>query len=53
MKAIENKAIVFKALEPKLAAEDDHALWQVALAVLTDEFEQRRVEVSQRGVWAM
>jgi hypothetical protein len=53
MKAIENKAIVFEALEPKLAAEDDHALWQVALAVLTDEFEQRRVEASHRGVWAM
>jgi hypothetical protein len=53
MKAIENKAIVFEALEPKLAVEDDHALWQVALAVLTDEFEQRRVEASHRGVWAM
>jgi hypothetical protein len=53
MKAIENKAMIFETLEPKLVAEDDHALWQVALAVLTDEFEQRQVEASQQvfGRW--
>jgi hypothetical protein len=53
MKAMENKAIIFETIEPKLVAEDDHALWQVAIAVLTDEFEQRRAEASERGVWAM
>ena len=53
MKALENKTIVFETLEPKLVAGDDHALWRVALSVLTDEFEQRWAEASQRAVWAM
>ena len=53
VKAIENTTIVFETLAPKLVAEDDLALWRVALAALTDEFEQRVAEASQRGVWAM
>ena len=53
MKTIENKAILFETLEPKLVADDDHALWRAVLLVLTDELAQRRAEESQRGVWAM
>jgi hypothetical protein len=53
MKAIENPAIPFETLEPKLAADDDRALWQAALVVLTNEFMQRHAEESSRGIWAM
>jgi hypothetical protein len=53
MKAAENKAILFETLEPKLVADDDRALWQAALFVLTDEFTQRQADESQRGVWAI
>ncbi|HWN74450.1 MAG TPA: hypothetical protein VNO13_01830 [Candidatus Udaeobacter sp.] len=53
MKTIENKTILFETLEPKLVADDDHALWRAVLLVLTDELAQRRAEESQRGVWGM
>jgi hypothetical protein len=53
MKTIENKTTLFETLEPKLVADDDHALWRAVLSVLTDEFAQRRAEESQRGAWAM
>jgi hypothetical protein len=53
VKAADNETILFDALEPKLAADDDRAFWRAALLVLGDEFAQRYAEESQRGVWAM
>jgi hypothetical protein len=53
MKVIENDAILFEAIQPKLAAHDDRELWRTALAVFADEFAQRYAEESGRGVWAM
>ena len=45
--------ILFQAIQPKLAAHDDPALWRAALFVLADEFTQHFAEESGRGVWAM
>jgi hypothetical protein len=53
VKAIESKTILFETLEPKLVADDDHALWRAALFVLADEVAQRQGKESQRGIWAM
>ena len=52
MKAID-KRIPFEAIEPKLATDDDPALWRAALLVLADELTQRQAEESRGGVWAM
>jgi hypothetical protein len=53
VKAADNETILFDALEPKLAADDDRAFWRAALFVLGEEFAQRYAEESRRGVWAM
>ena len=53
MKVIGNDAMLFEALQRKLAAHDDRELWRVALSVLVDEFAQHHAEESGRGVWAM
>jgi hypothetical protein len=53
MKAAGDTTILFEALEPKLAADDDRAFWRAALSVLAAEFAQRYAEESRRGVWAM
>src|ERR1700678_131499 len=53
MKVTENGAMLFEALQPKLAAHDDREFWRVALSVLGDEFAQRHAEESGRGVWAI
>ena len=42
VKAIESKTILFETLEPKLVADDDHALWRAALFVLADEVASDR-----------
>ena len=53
MKAIEKDTILFEAIEPKLVADDDPALWRVALGVLADELAQRQAEESRGSVCAM
>ena len=49
----EEAAVVFEALQPKLAPHDDRELRRTALSVLADEFAQRYAEESGRGVRAM
>jgi hypothetical protein len=51
--AIEKNTILFQTIEPKLAADDDPALWRAALFVLADELAQRQGEESRGGTWAM
>ncbi len=53
MKAADDETILFDALEPKLAADDDRAFWRAALSVLGEEFAQRYAEESRRSVWSM
>jgi|SRR5271155_4071296 len=53
MKGVEDLVIPFEALESKLRADDDRALWQAALLVLGDEFTQRCADESNGGAWAM
>lgn len=53
MKDIENDAILFETLQPKLGADDDPELWRTALSVLADEVEQRQGEKSRDGILAM
>jgi hypothetical protein len=53
VKAIEKNAILFETIEPKLVADDDPALWRVAIGVLADELAQRQAEESRGSVCAM
>ena len=53
MKAADAETILFDALEPNLAADDDRAFWWAALSLLGEEFAQRYAEESRRSVWAM
>jgi hypothetical protein len=53
VKAIEKNTILFETIEPKLAADDDPALWRASLFLLADELAQRQAEESRPGVWAM
>jgi hypothetical protein len=53
MKPLENTAILFQTLEPKLSAEDDPAFWRSALLVLADELAQRQADEPPRGERAM
>src|SRR6202162_5881277 len=53
MKAAKQITVPFEAIDAKLTADDDRDFWQMALAVLTDEFVQRHEQESPQQDWAI
>jgi len=53
MKRRETSTVLLEAIASKLTAEDDCDFWEIALAVVTDEFIQRHDEHSKSGDWVL